>query len=1305
MSQEKLLPNGSPDLEFLNKNSDNITLSLNTAGLNKSMIRGSVHQDQLLSLLERKDHTEFKMRLDLDNSTKPLIPQRITASTRFILVLLEPEDGQQVIQLYRRYTNQRLFQSSINATVKDAMIYDPLDLDTSIEYSNGNGHLIFVLNDCNIGSGVRQAFMVLQFSGTQVLSQDIFQATSSWFKLRYGSVSDNMQHIGIMFNYEINGDDGKNYPGYDCPCKCFVKFFNYKNGKIYTVSEVPLEVFSNRQGIHPKLTFLRNNTQALIATLSQKLILVNVVDGQQLSTVSITGNSNINLGYYFDVQQYFLIDRTSQTEWKIDVVDNEIQLKKQELFTGIDQEEISQYASNSNAYQYAAKSKCAMQSTATHSTHLSLLDNLPFEFTMSGVRYSRNICLPNTQVLVAIQEQEPFEVYSVDMSGLDINYLYTQKTSNKKFEYAVDQSQGYSRLMLRNYKQDKTGNESKTQNIINLQSYLDQLFQGENIKESEVQNLQILKDLIVFKRNNHFEVYDSEKRQLIGKYFGTAIKFSDSGNAFNLHVGAFNYSVYTKQTDDQLSYVKTIPLLKHVAKRVDFLPGSDTQLVIFEDMLKQLLIRDIEKNEIRLIFKKVNFEYSEYKLVSDQLILIDETIKIDNEKVHQKVLYNIVENYPEHRFAQNESILDISLSNDKMYWYICTPNEIRVVNAQNFNNIICVYKIKNVLKIAEKHDQTYLLCEKESHNLVYSVSTLNPKQRLLQFNSSAYVQKQLLMYLKNEEVENKEQYIRAYQFLFEQGMINTYFSTTGMTFLHYLVKNHTPDLIRAYFENSPDRLHYMNDFNDCSPLEYAATNKKVQHLNIILEYFINYPERIVMNRSDFLTLMECNLNNAKVLFSKIFVTPEFYKCGLPYSITSTDDILVRPTHGEMLGIHMTQSLEEELNSYEQGEDEKVFKYIVSKFDYNFERGSRSSIEFLQKYADQDSEEVIRSDIRLIVQNKFQECQGFLRAQAASFMILLVLVFVKQIFFPESVLIIAIMLVLNAFFVGYEFNQISRAGLGQYFSTIWNYIDIYGFVSLFVVNVYEAIEISAGNHSILADSSLVLVFSLTIMALLLRGMSHLRIFDNLRYLINMVIEIMKDMSSFMILLIYWIFGINIVFFQLFLNKKISSAEIGEGHEEGQNLEYFLENLKMTYRLAFGDFSPDEYTSLEWLVFILSSVFIPLVLFNLIIAIMGDTYDRVQTSAKCVDLKEQANLVLEVEELMYWKRDVGEGDKKKILICFNEELSEDTNNDSAQWEGKIKGLQKSMVRIESKIIDLSKTNEAILSTLASLKKKAN
>lgn len=78
------------------------------------------------------------------------------------------------------------------------------------------------------------------------------------------------------------------------------------------------------------------------------------------------------------------------------------------------------------------------------------------------------------------------------------------------------------------------------------------------------------------------------------------------------------------------------------------------------------------------------------------------------------------------------------------------------------------------------------------------------------------------------------------------------------------------------------------------------------------------------------------------------------------------------------------------------------------------------------------------------------------------------------------------------------------------------------------------------------------------------------------------------------------------------------------------------MKSTYTLAFGDFSTDDYSVFEWLAFVIASLFIPLVLFNLLIAIMGDTYDRVQTNAKCVDLQQQAELVLEIESLMYWKR---------------------------------------------------------------------
>jgi hypothetical protein len=43
--------------------------------------------------------------------------------------------------------------------------------------------------------------------------------------------------------------------------------------------------------------------------------------------------------------------------------------------------------------------------------------------------------------------------------------------------------------------------------------------------------------------------------------------------------------------------------------------------------------------------------------------------------------------------------------------------------------------------------------------------------------------------------------------------------------------------------------------------------------------------------------------------------------------------------------------------------------------------------------------------------------------------------------------------------------------------------------------------------------------------------------------------------------------------------------------------------------YGDFSPDEYTTANWILFIIASILLPLVMLNLLIAIMSDTYARV------------------------------------------------------------------------------------------------
>ena len=57
--------------------------------------------------------------------------------------------------------------------------------------------------------------------------------------------------------------------------------------------------------------------------------------------------------------------------------------------------------------------------------------------------------------------------------------------------------------------------------------------------------------------------------------------------------------------------------------------------------------------------------------------------------------------------------------------------------------------------------------------------------------------------------------------------------------------------------------------------------------------------------------------------------------------------------------------------------------------------------------------------------------------------------------------------------------------------------------------------------------------------------------------------------------------------------------------------FIENWQAAYRLAYGDFADAEDVSThgERIYFVMVTILLPLVLLNLLIAIMGDVFDEV------------------------------------------------------------------------------------------------
>ena len=64
----------------------------------------------------------------------------------------------------------------------------------------------------------------------------------------------------------------------------------------------------------------------------------------------------------------------------------------------------------------------------------------------------------------------------------------------------------------------------------------------------------------------------------------------------------------------------------------------------------------------------------------------------------------------------------------------------------------------------------------------------------------------------------------------------------------------------------------------------------------------------------------------------------------------------------------------------------------------------------------------------------------------------------------------------------------------------------------------------------------------------------------------------------------------------------------------------------YRLMYGDFEPDSSPA-NWILFMFSSLLMPLVMLNMLIAIMSDTYARVMGEIVPSDYRELNSMILE------------------------------------------------------------------------------
>ena len=162
------------------------------------------------------------------------------------------------------------------------------------------------------------------------------------------------------------------------------------------------------------------------------------------------------------------------------------------------------------------------------------------------------------------------------------------------------------------------------------------------------------------------------------------------------------------------------------------------------------------------------------------------------------------------------------------------------------------------------------------------------------------------------------------------------------------------------------------------------------------------------------------------------------------------------------------------------------------------------------------------------------------------------------------------------------------------------------------------------------------------------------------MVRLLSEVLKDMRVFFVILFYSTLAFSFILF-------LRNGNTG-----------FSQSLTLSYKLDLGDMEGDYSVLFDWVIYFLASIINPLIMLNMLISIMGDTYSNVQQSNDIANYQELTEMIIEIEKLMFWKKKINH--KHYLQKCDFLSVNEAS---SGKIFEKIKGLKTQLGGVEDSI----------------------
>jgi WD40 repeat protein len=283
----------------------------------------------------------------------------------------------------------------------------------------------------------------------------------------------------------------------------------------------------------------------------------------------------------------------------------------------------------------------------------------------------------------------------------------------------------------------------------------------------------------------------------------------------------------------------------------------------------------------------------------------------------------------------------------------------------------------------------------------------------------------------------------------------------------------------------------------------------------------------------------------------------------------------------------------------------------------------------------------------------------------------------------SMVIVIVLVLLDTYFMYNEFFEFVDAPF-KYMTGIWNVIIGVVIISGLVGNV---LRLALVQDTLVSRTAL----SITAIFMWSNVLYYLRAFEATGPLVSMVLRISRDMQPFLLILMLCIVGFSQAFWLI-------SNEQPNELDDDPPYRTIASSLLYSFSSTLGDFNPEAFVGmpLERFGILLTCAFIltsSILLLNLLIALMGDSYGAVKEKGLAQWRLEQADLIIESSSRMTVKE--RENERFIFLRKKTDDIDEDIVKNQFNLPNEVRRMKSQLVELKTDLQHIGLLTELVQS----------